>query len=291
MDLSLELLAKGIVQGAVYVVLGLSFGLIFNTTRVFHFAHGAVYAAAAYAIYLGLARWHLSVALTLAGTAIVAAALGAGCEVFVYRPMRDAGAPALLQFLASFAILLLGQNVLLMVFGGVPLPLSNHISPAIQIGFIRLVELDLVKIVCALAVLGFILLYLFGTRFGLITRSLVANPFMASVVGIDRNLFYAFTYALGSILVVPAAFVDASASGASPSLGAAPMLLATIVVFSGGVGVIPAAALSGLLLGVIESLSALWVPLQWQTTFALAVLLAFLMVRPQGLFGRTARRI
>lgn len=291
MDLSLELLAKGVSQGAVYAMLGLSFGLIFNTTRVFHFAHGAVYATAAYVIYLGAVRYRLPIMATLLAAAAVAAGVGALCEVLVYRPMRDRGAPPLLQFLASFAILLLGQNVLLMIFGGVPLPISNQISPPVQLGSIRLVQLDLVKIGFAFTVAIFVLVYLFKTPFGLITRALVANPYMATIVGIDRNRFYVWTYALGSILVVPAAFVDVSAAGASPTLGVAPMLLATIVVFTGGVGVIPAAAVSGLLLGVVQSMSALWVPLQWQTTAAFVVLLGFLMVRPTGIFGIAMRRI
>lgn len=291
MGLALELLAKGISQGAVYAILGLSFGLIFNTTRVFHFAHGAAYAVAAYAIYLGIVRYHLPLGIALASAALAAAAIGSGCEVLIYRPMRERGAPTLLQFLASFAILLMAENLLLIIFGGVPLPLSNDISPAVHLGSIRLVQLDLVKVGASIGVLLFIVAYLFATPLGLTTRGLVSNPLMASVVGVERNRFYAWTYALGSMLVVPAAFVDVSASGASPTLGVAPMLVSAIVVFTGGVGVIPAAALSGLLLGVIESLSALWVPLQWQTTSAFVVLLAFLMVRPMGMFGTAVRRI
>src|SRR5579859_1456227 len=154
MDLALELLAKGIAQGAVYAMLGLSFGLIFNTTRVFHFAHGAAYAVAAYAIYLGVVDYHLPVVIALAGAALLAAVIGSGCEVFIYRPMRKGGAPTLVQFLASFAVLLLAENVLLIIFGGVPLPLSNEISPAVHLGPILLVQLDLIKIVAGLCVLA-----------------------------------------------------------------------------------------------------------------------------------------
>lgn len=290
MILALQLFVNGIVLGSVYAVIGLSFGLIFNTTGVYHFAHGAVYAVAAYSIYVLAVPAHLPLPVAVAIAVVPAAILGMSCELLIYRPMRQRGAPTQLVLVASFAILLLVDNFLLIVFGGLPLTLSSAISPPLNLGPIRLVELDLVKVVSGLAVFLFVIGYLFRTGAGRAIRAVVSNPTMAAVVGVNPDRIYLAAYAIGSALLVPAALVDVSARGASPDLGLAPLLVATIVVFSGGVRVIPSAAASGLLLGVIQSVSGIWLQDAWQSTVAFTILIAFLLVRPQGLFGSEVRR-
>ena len=117
MNLFLQLLVNGVVLGAVYAAFGLSFGLIFNTTGVFHFAHGAVYAVAAYAIYLGVVQFGLPVAVAVGLAIIPTVLVGVACEVLVYRPMRHKQAPTVLILVGSFAILLLFQNLLTIQFG------------------------------------------------------------------------------------------------------------------------------------------------------------------------------
>jgi branched-chain amino acid transport system permease protein len=288
--LPLQLFVNGIVLGSVYAVIGLSFGLIFNTTGVYHFAHGAVYAAAAYSIYVLAVPAHLPLPVAAVLTIFPAAILGMGCELLIYRPMRRRGAPTQLVLVASFATLLLIDNFLLIVFGGLPLTLSSAISPAVDVGPIHLVQLDLLKLAAALVVFLFVIGYLFRTAAGRAIRAVVSNPTMATVVGVNPDRIYLLAYAVGSALLVPAALVDVSAEGASPSLGLAPLLVATIVVFSGGIRVIPSAAAAGLLLGVIQSLSGIWLQDAWQSTVAFSILILFLLIRPQGLFGSEVRR-
>jgi branched-chain amino acid transport system permease protein len=291
MNLFLQLLANGVVLGGIYMVIGLSFGLIFNTTRVFHFAHGAVYAVAAYAIYVGVVYLNLSIPVAVIVAAIPTVLVGIGCELLVYRPMRHKGAPPLLVLVASFAILLLFQNLFIILFGGAPLPLSQTLSPSFKLGPINLVELDIWRIVAGLFVAAFILAYLFRTRLGQATRAVVTNPVMATIVGVNTERIYLWAYALGSALLLPAALIDVMAKGASPTLGLVPLLVANIAVFIGGIGVIPAAAVSGMFLGILENVSVFWLPSQWQDTIAFLVLIVFLLVRPMGFFGSIARKV
>jgi branched-chain amino acid transport system permease protein len=290
MNLFLQLLVNGVVLGGVYMVIGLSFGLIFNTTRVFHFAHGAVYSVAAYSIYVGVVLLGLPVPVAVIVAGIPTVLVGMGCEVLVYRPMRHKGAPPLLVLVSSFAILLLFQNLFTIIFGGAPLPLSQTLSPSFKVGSINLVELDLWRIVAGLLVTAFIMAYLFRTRLGRATRAVVTNPTMATIVGVNTERVYLWTYALGSVLLLPAALIDVTAKGASPTLGLTPLLIANIAVFIGGIGVIPAAAVSGMFLGILENVSVFWLPSQWQDTIAFLVLIIFLLIRPMGFIGSIARK-
>lgn len=291
MNLFLQLFVNGVVLGAVYAAFGLSFGLIFNTTGVFHFAHGAVYAVAAYAIYLGVVQLGLPIPIAVMLAIIPTVLAGLGCELLVYRPMRHKSAPPVLILVGSFAILLLFQNLLTIQFGGAPLPLSQALSPPVKIGPVHLVVLDFWKIGAGIFVTIFILVYLFRTRIGQATRAVVNNPTMATIIGLNTERVYLWTYAVGSALLLPAALIDVASKGASPSMGLVPLLVATIVVFIGGVGVIPAAAVSGLFLGILENVSVFWLPSQWQDTIAFLVLIVFLLLRPMGFFGSVAREV
>jgi branched-chain amino acid transport system permease protein len=290
-NLFLQLLANGVATGALYVIFGLSFGLIFNTTRVFHFAHGAVYTIAAYAVYVGVVRLALPLPVAAAAAGVLAAAAGVACEAGVYRPLRRRDAPPILVLVASFAILLFFQNLFILIFGGSPLPLSQEISRSVRLGPVHLVWLDAWKLAGGAAVTAVTLLYLFRTRWGQATRAVVANPTMAAIVGIPPDRVYLWTYALGSLLLLPAAVIEVAGKGASPYVGTWPLLTATIVVFVGGVGVIPASIASGLFLGVLENVSVYWLPSQWQDTIAFVVLIAFLLARPMGFFGSEVRRV
>jgi branched-chain amino acid transport system permease protein len=291
MTLFLQLLANGVVTGALYAIFGLSFGLVFNTTRVFHFAHGAVYTVAAYAVYVGVVRLGVPLPVAVVAAAVPTVAVGMACEVLVYRPLRRRQSPAILVLVASFAILLFFQNLFVLLFGGAPLPLSQEISRTLRVGAIHLVWLDAWKVAGGIAITATMLAYLYKTRIGQATRAVVANATMATIVGISVDRVYLWTYAVGSLLLLPAAVIDAAAKGASPYVGTWPLLTATIVVFVGGVGVIPAAAVSGLFLGVLENVSVFWLPSQWQDTIAFFVLIVFLLVRPMGFFGSDVRRV
>jgi branched-chain amino acid transport system permease protein len=291
MDLLLQLLVQGLGSGALYAVLGLSFGIIFNTTRVFHFAHGAIIPLGSYTVYLSVAALGLPLAAGMLVAALVTAGAGMACEALLYRPLRRRGAPPLLWFLASFALLVIAQNVLLLIFGGVPVTLASGATRTLSVGPIRFSELVLWKIAAgSLVVLG-VAVVLYRTRLGKELRAIVSNPEMARVAGIDLDRNYLVAYALGSALTVPAATIALFDQGASPDLGETPLLVATVAVFSGGIGAFMGGALGGLLLGLIGALAVYWTNSSYQMTIALGALTLFLLLRPSGLLGVRMRRV
>lgn len=291
MDLMLQLLIQGLGTGGYYVVLGLSFGLIFNTTRVFHFAHGAIISIGSYTIYLAVAHLGLPLAAGI-GLAIVTTAIaGVACELLLYRPLRRRGAPPLLWFLASFAALLVAQNVMLLMFGGVPVTLVSGAMSSIRIAGFTVSELVLWKVASGALATLFVVWLLYFTRTGKELRAIVSNPDMARIAGIDVERHYLTVYAIGSALTVPSSAITLFDHGAAPDLGELPLLVATVAVFSGGIGAYLGGALGGLLLGLIGAVAIYWVNSSYQLTIALGLMTLFLLLRPSGLVGIRMRRV
>jgi len=290
MDLLLQLLVQGLASGALYAILGLSFGLIFNTTRLFHFAHGAVMPLGAYAIYLAVAQLALPLPLAIVLAMAIAAAAGMACELFLYRPLRRRGAPPLLWFLASFAVLVVAQNVLLLIFGGISLTLRSGAAASLLFLGLRVSELVIWKIIAGASATLAVAALLYRTRVGKELRAIVSNPEMAHVAGIDLERSYLIAYAVGSALTVPAGAIALFDQGVSPDLGEMPLLIATVAVFAGGIGSFMGGALGGLVLGLVAALSIYWTNSSFQMTLALAVMTAFLLLRPSGLLGIKMRR-
>jgi branched-chain amino acid transport system permease protein len=291
MDLLLQLLIQGLGSGALYAVLGLSFGIIFNTTRVFHFAHGAVFSLGSYIVYLSVTALGLPLAAAMLVAACVTAGAGMACELLIYRPLRRRGAPPLLWFLASFAVLIIAQNILLLLFGGVPVTLTSGAIASVRLFGVRVSELVMWKITAGGTAAAVIALLLYRTRLGKELRAIVSNPEMARIAGIDLERSYLVAYAIGSALTVPAGAIALFDQGASPDLGEMPLLIATVAVFSGGIGSFMGGALGGMLLGLIGAIAIYWTNASYQTTIALAVLTAFLLLRPNGLLGVKMRRV
>lgn len=290
MDLKLQLLLQGLGSGAIYAVVGLSFGLIFNTTRVFHFAHGAVITLGAYVILLSVRDAGLPLPVAMLLAAGIAALAGMACEILLYRPLRRRGAPPLLWFLASFALLVVAQNILLIGFGGVPLTLSSGATSRVAIGPLNVSELVLWKVAAGLSATLLVAWMLFFTRLGKELRAVVSNPEMARIAGIDLDRRYLHAYAIGSALTVPVGAIALFDQGVSPDLGEQQLLVATVAVFAGGIGAYLGGALGGLALGLVAAVAVYWTNAAFQMTIALAVMTGFLLLRPNGMLGIGLRR-
>jgi branched-chain amino acid transport system permease protein len=295
-DLLPQLVVNGIVSGSLYMLLGLSFGIIYSTTGTFHFAHALVITVAAYAAVVTTGPltmpWMRASSETSAGfglivgllAAILAAAL-AGCliELLIYRPLRESGASQFGVFIGSLGTLIVGQNVILLIFKALARPITGFPYQNFELGSVAFTNLHVIIVtLCALAVLG-LWLFLKRTGIGIAIRAVASNPEMAEAVGVDRGTITLLVYALGSGAAGIAAFLIALNTAATPSMGATPVFSALIVTFVGGIGSIPGAVAAGYLLGMAQNLGMLFVQAQWQAIIAFIVLIVAIIVRPQGL--------
>lgn len=290
--IGVELLWQGIAVGAGYAFVAAGFAIIYATTRTFHFAHGATYALAAYVYYACDHLWGLGPFPAVIVSATVAVAFGLAVDVAIYQPMRRVEASFLTLFAASFGILVVVTNTLVLWQGNSFLSLGGPMSRGISLGGGGLVlsVAALLQVVLALLMIGALVLLMRGTTAGVFLRAMGDSNELVEIFGFSSRRFARLAFFLGSLYVVPAAILSLYINGAQPGTATLITLIAISGTIIGGIGSILGAALGGLLLGLAENLGTWDLSSSWQPAIAFGLLLLFLVIRPTGILGSKTRR-
>src|SRR5690606_35561539 len=285
--LLLQLLINGVQVGALYALIAVGFSLIFGSTRVFHFAHGATFTIAAYLFYylysVSSAHWTLAVLPVTAG----AVAFGVFMDRCVYAPIQRHEGSFFTVFVASLGAGIIVQNLAGIIFGRgfvsvtTPLSCSVELVPGLYVS-----PLSGIAIVCAIVFFGALQLFLMRTHVGMGLRALSENPELVRVYGLSPRRLSTIVFALGSLLVIPVAIITAASSGLNPAMAHHIMLISLAATIVGGVGSLRGAACAGLLLGMSENLALMYLGPQWSEAVTFIVLFLFILFRPWGFFGR-----
>jgi branched-chain amino acid transport system permease protein len=285
--LFLQLLSRGLITGSLYALLGVSWGIIYNTTRTFHFAHGFIYTLTAYGIILAV---DLSIPLLPSFLLGLMAAMAAGCaiEIFAYLPMRKRNASQLSIFLTAMGIMIAGQSLIRLIFGPDSRPLKGLPEKVITFGPITFTTIDLLTVLLAWGVIFLVFFVLARTKAGMMIRAVSSNPEKAVFIGIDSRNIFILVFAIGSLLAGLAAFLATLDKPANPHMGIQPLLIAFITVFLGGVGNLKGTVIGGLILGIAESMVIMVLPTQYKMIVTFFILFLVILVKPEGLMGKKA---
>jgi len=279
------------VAGSAYALVALGFGLIFKVCGFYNLAHGAVYAVGAYLAYLfvNVCGWHLGVGVGVAilGTALV----GYGMEVGVYRPMRRRHSTSLVLLIASLGLLIGVQNLIALLFGNDTKMLRTEpIQEGLSFLGARITPVQLLTVLASVALSAGLWLWLRKSKWGRMIQAVASDPELSLIVGVPVDTASTMTFAVGSALAGVAAILLAFDTDLTPLMGFRIILMAVVAVIVGGVGSIPGSYLGGMFVGVIEHLGVWKLPTQWQDSIVFAILILFLIVRPQGLLGKPIAR-
>jgi branched-chain amino acid transport system permease protein len=286
-----QILLNALIAGSVYALVGIGFSLIYGQTRFFHFAHGAVFASGAYAVFFFMEVCRIpfpaSVALAIAFTA----GLGILLDLCFYRRLRRKGASAIILLLVSLGVYVAFENLISMCFGDQAKSIRlGAVYEGINVlgGRITLIQMAMISTSILLVV---ILAWLQGkTRIGRVMRAVACDPVLAAVSGIESDRVILWTFALGSALAGGAGILVALDVDVRPTMGMNPLMMGVVAVIIGGVGRISGVALGALLLGLAQHLGVWKIGSQWQDAIAFVILLVFLLFRPQGFFGKKEKK-
>jgi branched-chain amino acid transport system permease protein len=285
----LQFLTNGLANGCLYALMGVSFALVYNTTRVFHLAHGGVYSAAAYVCYVLLVGWHWPLAVAFALGVIASVLLGMLMEVWVYAPLDRRNAPALVALLASLGSYTALVNLIALFFGNENKVLRPGLETTYHLGPILITPIQLAQIVTAATVLPLVILFLRWTHTGKAIRAVRDNPALARVIGINLDGLRLLVFAQGSALAGTVAILTALDVGMNPQVGMSALLTAAVALIIGGVGTMEGAVLGGFLLGTLQSLLTWWASARWADALTFGLLVTFLVCLPTGILGRHRR--
>ena len=285
MILLVQLVVNGLAAGAIYAFVSLGFALIYNATGILHLAHGGAFALGGYAFYVGLALMKLPIPVSAAMAVAAAAVFGIATERLVYRPLRARGGEHAVMMIASLGVLTFVQAAFGIVFGTDNLSVRTDPLATITVGGLYISYLHVIVAVLAIVIISGLQLYLVRSRHGRAIRAFADDPKLTRVLGINTERVNAMVFGIGSGLAAVAACLLSFDSGVRPDVGFSIMFTALVAVIIGGTGYLPGAAAGGLIVGLLQSLSLWSFTARWQDVTVFGVLVAFLLVRPQGVFG------
>ncbi len=287
----LQQLANGLTIGIVYALIATGLALVYGVLRILHFAHGGVYMVTAYvALFLvvasGLPFWPaLALALVVAGV------LGVLIERLVYRRLR--GESPIAPLIAGVGVYIFLEDMLRRAAGPYTRPFPTDFPGSVIFGPVQLTFKQ--GLVFAASLLGLALLvYLIrGTKVGLGLQAVAQDSQTAASMGIDVNRVVALTFFVGSALAgLAGVLVGMYFNAVDPGMGAIPGMKAFAIVVLGGLGSVPGAVVAALALGLVETLVTGYFNLPLgRDAIAFVLLIAILLFRPQGLFGRSVDKV
>jgi branched-chain amino acid transport system permease protein len=279
-----SLLLLGIINGSFYAMMSLGLALIFGMLNIINFTHGAQYMMGAFVAwmllnYAGVSYW---AALIIAPA--VVALTGLVLERLFLRHLYHLD--HLYGFLLTFGLSLLIEGAFRQKYGvsGQPFDIPDSLTGGVNLGFMFLPNYRAWVIAASLGVCLASWYVIERTRLGAYLRAGTENPVLVQAFGINVRRIITLTYMLGVGLAAFAGVLAAPIYQVSSIMGAniIPVIFAVVVI--GGMGSIMGSIITGFGLGVIEAFTRLLYP-EASTVIIFVVMVAVLLVRPQGLFG------
>jgi branched-chain amino acid transport system permease protein len=287
--LVLEYVADAISLGILYALLALGVGLIFGIMGLVNFAHGAYITVAAYMLFAFIdLPWPATIALVLLSGMVLALMT----ERVAFRPLRGADGSTLM--ITSFTVSFLVQSLIIAFAGSGPksVDIWPVTSESLSLGGVDFGALDLIMLGTGIVLLGGLWLFLTRTRSGLTMRAAAADFEMLRLLGgrADRVVSTAFVIS-GLLAAVAGILLVSKTATVSPVTGINPVLIGFVATVIGGLNSVFGAAVGGFLLGALTVVLQVVLPdslVPYREAFLFAVVIALLIVQPQGLMGSRA---
>jgi len=278
---------NGLLTGAVYALVALGLTLIYGVLHIINFAHGALLSAALFAAFFAFHLLGLDPYLAALLLAPIFFGLGYAIQRLIISPASHGDDRNMLLVTLGLSVVI--ENALLYAFRAdtrtIDLPYAFQ---TIDLGFTFLPIPRLIGFCVVFAVALVLWAIMRRTDVGKAIRAVAKEKLGAQLAGIEVSHVYAVTFGLGTACVAIAACLLIPTFYVNPSVGEAFVLIAFTIVVLGGMGSVPGALVGGLVIGVVESLSGLFLGESLGQIGIFLIFIAVLLVRPTGLFGARA---
>ena len=279
-------LLNGLTLASLYFLVASGFTLVFGLMRNVNLAHGSLYLLGAYVGWIvgeNTGSWLLAVAAGF----LSAAVLGLLMQVFIFRFMEGQD---LRQTLVTIGLAIVFADLMLWAFGG---EIYTFDPPAWIYGSTVLPVVEKfptyrIAVLLAAIVIGIGLWsFLARTRIGMMIRAGVDDRGMLAASGVNVQLIFAVTFAIGAGLAGLAGVVGGTALSISPGEDTRYLLASLVVVIVGGMGSVVGASIGALLIGLAEQFGLAYAP-TYSVVFTFVIMVVALAFRPRGIMGRAA---
>jgi branched-chain amino acid transport system permease protein len=279
-----DILVTGLVNGGVYALLAIGFSLIFGVARIVNIAHTAFYMLAAYCFYALLVKFSVPFMPAAIIAVVGVTAFSVLCYRLVIEPVREHEAAVLI---ATIALALVFQELMLLTFGGHYLGIPSTLEGGVRLLGVSIPYQRMLILAVAAAMLLIVWFVLYRTPLGLAIRATANDLEVANLMGMNVHRIAMITVALSVSLAAVAGVVVAPVFVVDPFMWLAPLVTMLAIVVLGGLGSMKGSLIGAIAIGYVEAITVFAVPAgaYLKGAVALAIMVAVLLVRPEGLFG------
>ncbi|WP_151446654.1 branched-chain amino acid ABC transporter permease [Lacisediminimonas profundi] len=277
--------ANGLSIGVAVILMALGLTIIFGLLDVINMAHGEFYALGAY-VGLSMAAMGAPFWLLLVLVPLTMAVIGYGAERLLIQRVFHQKDRHMLTLLLTFGLAIVLEDVYKLIWGPQAIKPESPITGGSEILGVFLPNYRLFLIAIGSAIIVAVWLVVYRTRLGAMVRAAAFDKNMASSLGVPVTQVYAGAFAFGVALAGLSGVLLAPLYSMFPTMGKDFILMAFSVVIVGGLGSITGAVVAGLVLTQIQTIASLFISPSWADPLVFGIMVAVLMVRPQGMFGR-----
>jgi branched-subunit amino acid ABC-type transport system permease component len=281
-----QIFINGLIAGAIYALVASGFSLIYSTCKFVHFAHGAVISLTAYFLFFLFSISGLNFWLSIIFALIFSVLVGWLMNKIVYEKFRKRKTSSTILLIASFALLILLESLILILFGA-DIKTIGYIKISKGLEFLGAIITPLQIIIVGASIFLLIFLWFFmkKTKIGKAMRAVSDNKDVAEIVGISSEKIYLWVFAIGSIIAGVSGILVGLEQNLEPMMGGNLMIKGFTAAIIGGIDSVPGAILGSFLLGFAENFGIWFLPSGYKDAIAFIILFIFLLFRPQGILS------
>lgn len=283
-----QILLNSIIAALLLSLVAIGFNLIFNATKVFHLAHGAMYVSAVYTtvMFNDLLRPILPDPIITVGSTILSllsiSLLIVFIEFLVYRPLYKKGVNPTISMISSLGVYLLIINIIAFFFGNESVTLNNSYTIIASNEYYKLTNVELMHLAISLVLLSAVFI-LSKSKFYTYIRAITDDYSVAEKFGINVQRTRFIALVAGTVLVGAVGIMRAHEVAIDPSVGLTITLAAAVAVIVGGVKSLAGTVLACFMIALIENYSVKILTAQWKDMLMYVLMIAVLLFYQQGL--------
>lgn len=283
-----QLLVNGIALGCVYGLIALGFVLIYKATEMVNFAQGDLMMLGAFVAFSIISGLGLSYWLAFLGAIVVMAAFGYVLDATILRQVI--GQPQFVVVMLTIGLGFMFRSIAGAIWGYDPSSFATPFTAkVVAVGGLVLGQENLAIIFGTVILCVVLYLFFRFTKIGIAMQAASQNQLAAYYMGIPVKVVFSLIWAISAGVAVAAGVLLSPLSLIDPNMGFIAIKAFAAAVL-GGFGSIPGALIGGILIGIVEQFAGFWLPAGFQDVSAYVVLLAVLVIRPQGIFAQMARK-
>ena len=281
-----QAIVNGILIGGLYVLISIGLTLIFGVMRVINFAHGDLMMVAMYVTYWLFTLYGIDPYLSLLVTIPILFVIGSVIQRFLID--RVLTGPQESQLFLTLGVMLVVQNLALLFWKADYRAINTYYTGAvIRLGGVFISVPKLTSFFVAVLLTALLYIFVTRTRTGKAMRATAQNREVSSLMGVDVRRVYVIAFGIGTACVGAAGTLLSTFYYISPTVGTTFTLMAFLAVVLGGMGSFTGALFGGLIVGLAESLGAVYVATQYRELVTFVLFILILLVKPSGLLGRS----